>query len=259
MTTTAFSVIDRLSAETRKDTQNSILLDIFKRHGYDVPIPKRQLEKELGFAIAFKGAQFGEGIVIRNLQDIMALATELPGDLQRSLRTFHDKFVSYGLERDGEGENIRYQWRSITEEYFNWNRGVPRVPRNIFATDAERDAFVEQRNRKCEVCGFNTRLAVDHWRAHSVYRIDTPNIAVLLCEVCNNIHHNFDASKILAKKKQDTQCVKNWISIEKRIRDAGYLPNEDDISTQNQIIDEVVDYYQTTLGYSFADLDLMKL
>ena len=259
MNATAISVIQRLLTETRRDTQNSILLDIFNRYGYNIPIPKRQLEKELGFSIAFKGAQFGKGIVIHNLQDIMALATELPGDLQRSLRTFHDKFVSYGLQRDGDCENIRYCWRPITEDEFNWNRGVPIVPRNIFATDAERDAFVAQRNRKCEICGNSTRLAIDHWRAHSVYRIDTPNIAVLLCEQCNNIHHNFDASKILAKKKQDTQCVKNWISVENRIRIAGYMPNEDDIRTQNQIIDEVVDYYQTILGYSFSDLAQMKL
>jgi len=242
-----FNILHTLLGTTRENTQSRCLLNIFHRAGFDVRIPKRQLEKELGFFHAFKDVIISEAnpITITSLQQLTDLAGLLPGDLQRTLRTFHDKHHRYGLERDGAGENISYWWTSITQTEYDWTRGIPIVPRNIFPNDAERDAFVESRGSCCEICGSKERLAVDHWRAHSVYQIDSPLIAVLLCEQCNNTHHNYDASKLMVKKKENLQCVKNWIEIEKKIRLNGYLPNEMDQQSQNANIDIVFDYYKT--------------
>ena len=243
-----FNILHTLFVTTRENTQNHCLLNIFHRVGFDVRIPKRQLEKELGIFHAFKDVAFSETnpITITSLQQLTDLAGLLPGDLQRTLRTFHDKYHRYGLERDGSGENISYWWTSMSKTEYDWTRGIPIVPRNIFTNDIERDAFVESRKSCCEICGSKERLAVDHWRAHSVYQVDSPLIAVLLCEQCNNTHHNYDASKLMVKKKENLQCVKNWIEIEKKIRLNGYLPNEIDQQSQNANIDIVFDYYKTT-------------
>jgi hypothetical protein len=247
------------------------------------------------------------------------MATYLPGDLQRQVRTFYDKFNKYGLQRieldkkvkeksiplskeqlqlllaakglstvgkkqelvqrlkaDGnqakaeneendqnveddeedeeKQENVTYIWRPISEDEYNWINGQPKVPRNIFATEADRDAFLNKYDKKCEICGDTNRLAVDHWRAHSVYGIDTSDIAVLLCETCNNIHHNVDASKIMIKKQSDLKCVKNWINIEKRVREKGFMPNPADQLAQNQHIQQVLDYYQSEHQLDIAEL-----
>jgi hypothetical protein len=58
----------------------------------------------------------------------------------------------------------------------------------------------------------------------------------------------------MVKKKENLQCVKNWIEIEKKIRLNGYLPNEMDQQSQNVNIDIVFDYYKTT-----HDLELVGL
>lgn len=254
-----FSVVKKLLSEVNSDSHHSILLQLFVRHGYNVPLSKRQIEKELGLTLAFRNVQFGEGIMIHNLQELIQLASLLPGDLQRDLRTFHDKYKNYGLQRTGEGKTIQYSWTPITEEEYNWIQGTPIVPRSIFNTEEERFTFVLSKRGMCEICDNKDRLAIDHWRAHSIYNIDTPNIAVLLCEQCNNIHHNHDASTIILKKKGNIQCIKNWIAVEKRIRENGYMPNEKDIQTQNEHIDAVFKYYLETIGHEFTDLLSMKL
>jgi len=301
-TTTQFDVVGKLLTSCRPNTQIHILLSIFNQIGYNTVIPKRQLEKRLGLAFCFSGVQFGEGITIHNFNDLLAMATYLPGDLQRQVRTFYDKYHKYGLQRietekkakalsskqlqvllaakglstvgkkqelvqrlkdaasDGEDdeeeeqENVTYMWAPISEDEFNWINGQPKVPRNIFANDADRDAFVNKYGKKCEICGDTNRLAVDHWRAHSVYGIDSPDIAVLLCETCNNTHHNVDASKIMIRKQTDLKCVKNWINIEKRVREKGYMPNAEDQLAQNQHIQQVLHYYHTEHQIDIAEL-----
>ena len=117
-------------------------------------------------------------------------------------------------------------------------------------TDSEIDTFFKEKKNKCEMCGTCKtdneilRMAIDHWRAYSTYNIDDPKIAVLLCEKCNNIHHNYDASKIALKYKYNILIVKNWIKKENEIRNNGYMPNEDDIKTQRQNIQSLTDYYK---------------
>ena len=52
--TTTFNILHTLLATTRENTQHRCLLNIFHRAGFDIRIPKRQLEKELGLFHAFK-------------------------------------------------------------------------------------------------------------------------------------------------------------------------------------------------------------
>ena len=89
-----FNILHTLLSTTRENTQHRCLLNIFHRIGFDIRIPKRQLEKELGLFHAFKDVIISETIpiTITSLQQLIDLAGLLPGDLQRSLRTFHDKY-----------------------------------------------------------------------------------------------------------------------------------------------------------------------
>ena len=95
-------------------------------------------------------------------------------------------------------------------------------------------------------------MAVDHWRAHSTYNIDSPKIAVLMCVNCNNIHHNFDASIIAKKYKDNLKVVKNWVKKEKEIRSAGFPPNEDDLKTQLQV-KEIITKHCKDLGITLSE------
>jgi hypothetical protein len=252
----SFNIIAKLLSECRKGTQTETLLEIFKRYGFHTPLPKRAIEKDYALTTAFKDVNFEGGIEINSIQQLIQIANYVPGDVQRQLRSFYDKFHPYGLQRDGEGDSIRYCWLPITEEEFDWIRGKPIVPRNIFGSDAERDEFLKSKQGKCEICSSDTRLAIDHWRAHSVYGVDSPNIAVLLCEQCNNTHHNYDGAKIMLKKKENLQCVKNWIAIETRVRNNGFYPNATDAAEQNHIIDQVTAFYQD--NFEFTELKAMK-
>jgi hypothetical protein len=145
-----------------------------------------------------------------------------------------------------EGMNILYTW--TPKKKSELDTIVRPALRNIFKTELERDAFVQSKEDKCELCEISSkeeRLAVDHWRAHSVYNIDEQGIAVLLCEKCNNIHHNYDASKCVVNNKDNIKYIKNWIKTEKKVREMGYLPNEDDLKTQYENIQKVTEYYET--------------
>lgn len=180
------------------------------------------------------------------MEELVATLDYAPGDVQRQLRTFHDKFKRYGLVREGEGETIKYIW--TPKKKSDLDTIIRPALRNIFKSDLERDAFIQSKEDKCELCGISSkeeRLAVDHWRAHSVYNIDEQGIAVLLCETCNNIHHNYDASKCIVNNKNNIKYIKNWIKVEKRVREMGYLPNEEDLKTQGENIQKVIEYYET--------------
>jgi len=145
-----------------------------------------------------------------------------------------------------ENDNILYIW--TPKKKSELDTIVRPALRNIFKSDLERDAFVQSKEDKCELCEISSkeeRLAVDHWRAHSVYNIDEQGIAVLLCETCNNIHHNYDASKCIVNNKNNVKYIKNWIKTEKKVREMGYLPNEEDLKTQGENIQKVIEYYET--------------
>ena len=287
---------------TKGETQLRTIADIFERN-IGVPISKRDIEREYTIRTMFSKVSFP--IVIASIVELIATADLAPGDVQRQLRTLHEKFQRYGLSRkerektnkppnpnslnktelialcmkynidiDGvpkkhltkkklqekikdcepfqeewgnyENHNILYTW--TPKKKSELDTIVRPALRNIFKTDLERDAFVQSKEDKCELCGISSReerLAVDHWRAHSVYNVDEQGIAVLLCETCNNVHHNYDASKCIVNNKNNIKYIKNWIKTEKRVREMGYLPNEEDLKSQGENIQIVIDYYET--------------
>jgi hypothetical protein len=247
-----FSVIDHLMKCNNRDTQTNMIMELFAVHPYGTEIPKRQLEKLFCIKVMFKKVDLqslcNELLQYESIDNNYALEclsnkiNDVPGDVQRSIRAFHDKYEKFGLKKRGKSSSIMYYWENISKADYDLANGAINVHRNIFKTDAEREAFICKKDKQCEICSSDIRLAIDHFRAYSVYKIDSPDIAVLLCETCNNIHHNYDASKILKHKKSDYHCIRNWIKIEKRIREMGYMPNEEDILTQNDMI-ELVDKY----------------
>lgn len=243
-----FDIIKQLLTVCKKNTYNNNILSVFSKIPYGTDISKRDLEKIFGFSISFKDINVIElGKTLSNcktndeaLLNLISVSKPLPGDLQRAIRLFYDEYKNYGLKQRGKNSTLRYYWEPITQYEYDKLNGAIRVPRNIFKTDTDRDNFISSKDNKCEICKSTKTLAVDHWRAYSVYKIDNIDIAVLLCECCNNEHHNYDASKILKHKKENYLCVKRWIEIEKRIRNLGYMPNEEDKKTQNEMIDFIV-------------------
>jgi hypothetical protein len=147
----------------------------------------------------------------------------------------------------------------MSNDEYNHIKGIVIPDRNIFKDNVTKQAFLDAHNNQCEICEGKTRLAVDHWRAYSVYGIDSEKIAVLLCETCNNIHHNYDASRIIKKHKHNIQFIKNWIKIETRIRENGFMPNSTDAVDQNKAIDQVNFEFVAATGSPFQELLDMKI
>jgi len=232
-----------LVEDTKEGTQVRTIADIFERN-IGVPISKRDIEKE--YTARTMAAKISFPLTLTTKEELVATLEKAPGDVQRQLRTFHDSYERYGLLREGTGKKILYTWNPKKKSELDTI--VRPAAREIFKTELDRDAFVNSKGNKCGLCGISSkeeRLAVDHWRAHSVYNIDEQGIAVLLCETCNNIHHNYDASKCIVNNKNNIVYIKNWIKIEKVVRELGFLPNEDDLKTQYENIQKVNEYYDT--------------
>ena len=260
MTTEVNEEYFNLSKMTKKGTQHRLIADNFERN-IGVPISKRDVEKDYTIRIMAVKIQFPHAFI--SMDELVASLNCAPGDVQRQLRTFHDKYRRYGLLRRGVGKDIAYTWNPKKKS--DLDTILRPAARNIFKTDQERDVFVNSKENKCELCLTSSkkeRLAVDHWRAHSVYNIDEQGIAVLLCETCNNIHHNYDASKCIVNNKNNIVYIKNWIKIEKKVRDLGFPPNEDDLKTQYENIQKVNEYYDTIHPFSsefWEGLDKVKM
>lgn len=229
-----------------KNSQKQFLVDIFEENSY-IWLKKREIEKIFALRVSFKD--------VKNLNDfstideLICAANFVPGDIQRDLRTFYDNFKKYGLEKKDKTktQDLMYRWNPISIEKLNTI--VNPVARQLFKNQKEIDTFLKNKNYTCEMCNiskFNNevlRIAIDHWRAHSIYNIDDKNIAILLCEKCNNIHHNFDASKILLKYKDNIKIIKNWIHLEKKIQQLGFYPNKVDLECQKKVILEINEYH----------------
>lgn len=251
-----FDIIKVLESNTTSKTDKS-LLSIFNKNGYEKTIPKRTLEKKHGLYISFSHIQYP--ITICSFDELEELADNLPGDLQRDIRTFYDKYNKYGLKKQGKNKNMKYYWENISLENYLVIIGETIPDRNIFKRQSDKMQFMISKNSQCEICEDTEMLCVDHWRAYSVYKIDSPNIAVLLCGKCNNIHHNLDASKLIKNYKDNLSRIKNWINIEKKIRKKGYLPNESDIISQNTNIQFVFNHLKNIMGFEFKELLEMKI
>lgn len=230
---------------TRSNTNTRILADLFENKKNEW-LYKREIEKYLALQCIFKNKSFP--IRIDSIEDAMNKLSLIPGDIQRDLRTFSNNNNFRGLEKKGKGKNIKYKWNpKRKDDLVNFNESLAR---NIFKTAIDRQNFIDSKSNKCELCeskisDTNTRFAVDHFRAHSTYNIDNEKIAVLLCEKCNNIHHNFDAVKVIDKHKSDLRIITNWVSIEKRIK-KDFSPNDTDLKLQKKIIKNIINYNNKT-------------
>ena len=239
-----YSLVDNCN----KGTQKYILAQIFTKNKNKC-ISKREIEKLYSLEWSLRDISPEKKYT---KEEFINMAKEIPGDVQRNLRLFYEKFNKYGLKKieknKSENSKISYIWEPITMDKLE-DIIYPEA-RNIFKTKSEKKHFLVIRNYTCEICGAcksdneTLRLAIDHWRAHSTYNIDSPKIAVLLCEKCNNIHHNYDASKIALNYKDNLKIVKNWLKKEKEIRSNGFLPNDDDIKTQKENKQIIVEYYK---------------
>jgi hypothetical protein len=232
----------------KKGTQKYILGEIFNEQQGNL-IFKRNIEKYQGLRWSLRKLSDIDIKSISSIDELISQAEDVPGDLQRNIRLFYDTFRKYGMEKKEKDEDgpLSYKWNPILKSQLE--NIVHPAARNLFKTQEQLDTFCASKNNKCEMCGkTNTdndtlRMAIDHWRAHSVYNIDDDGIAVLLCETCNNIHHNYDASKIAYKYIDNIKLIKNWVKKEKEIRDLGFLPNESDLQKQKDIIKEITEYH----------------
>ena len=80
------------------------------------------------------------------------------------------------------------------------------------------------------------RPCIDHWRAHSVYGevSDNKELAVLLCEKCNNIKKDKDSSYIPLTYKDDLKLIRDGVM---KIKMSKILPsNINDFEMRKQNI-----------------------
>jgi len=228
--TQLYSILKNKKSTTQKYT----LAQIFDKRPNEW-ISKRELEKIYGLTCAFKDLDFP--ITINRKEELINMCALLSGDLQRDIRICFDDNKRFGLLKRGKGKTIEYCWEPKTLEETNDIENP--AARNIFKTEKEKIMFKESKHYKCEICDIHSkdsRMAIDHWRPHQTYDIDDPRIAVLLCEKCNNIHHNYDGA-VLAKKYMDNlTIVKRWVAIEERVCKAGFTPGPLDKKQQLEII-----------------------
>lgn len=241
----------------KKGTQKYILAEIFTEKKGEW-ITKREVEKQLVLRWSLRDIDDETKFTKKYM---ISRATYVPGDIQRDLRLFYDTFNKYGLKKKEKNKllniELSYMWNPITIDKIE--DIIHPEARNILKTEDDINRFLKTKNYKCEICGAcksdneTLRMAVDHWRAHSIYNIDDHKIAVLLCEKCNNIHHNHDASKIALKYKDNMSIIKKWIKKEKEIRSYGFLPNDNDMKTQIKVKQSITDHYKTLnpLGDNF--------
>ena len=220
---------------------NSILAQIFENNK-NIPLKKKVIEKEFVSRKMFLDIDFP--ISFKNIEDFIKNTKSIPGDVQRDIRTFHDKNKLYGLIKNGNCKTLTYTWTPLKKS--NNETIIRPVARNLYKTQKDREKFISDNNNKCQLCeisGKETRMSIDHWRAHSIYNIDDKKIAILLCEKCNNIHHNNDAVKCILNNKENIKYISNWVKLEKKICELGYFPNKTDKNTQNEIIKQITEYY----------------
>ena len=215
----------------KKDSQIRIIAKIF-HNNENIPLKKRDIEKEYVFRVMFKN------IDCSNMNNINISYKQLlcpPGDVQRDLRLFFDRFKRYGLEKNGTRENIVYTWKPLFERELY--RISPYICRNLYSLN-ERKIIIEQKINICEICDkSDDRMCIDHWRAYNTYRINDKKLGIVLCEKCNNIHSDRDSIKIVEKNLGNINILEKWSKIEYSMRLKGFIPNTFDAEYQNQILD----------------------
>ena len=150
---------------------------------------------------------------------------DIPGDIQRALRTFNTTY---------QGTNVLKNEIRDSEPHYLYDanavfQNVIRPPRMF---NSEVIQKVKERNEnKCEACGDTTeRMCADHGRAWSKYYLENPNISTIgncvwLCERCNIIKKDRSGYHIVRK------CIcslEKWKLIYDRISSNGFPMNDEE-------------------------------
>lgn len=249
-----FNIIEVLYNTIKNDSNHKLIFEIFLKNPYK-KLKKREIEKRFGLKVALRNIDMTK---IKNMDDIIEQAEYLPGDLQRDLRIFYDKYSKYGLIKEGTTDPNYYWAHNISEIEYEHIAKIKIPDRNIFKTNNERQEFIKKYDSRCQICLDPEKLAIDHWRPYKNYKIDNIGIAVLLCENCNNIHGDRDGSVFLKKYPSNINIINRWIEIEKNIRSNGFNPNKEDIITQNENIEHCYECLKNN-GANFEKILEMKL
>jgi len=103
--TTKYNLLE----QCRENSQRYIIATIFEENKGNW-IKKREIETQ--YLLLWSLRDIDDNIKLTK-KELIERATYVPGDLQRDLRLFHDKFSKYGLEKKKiEGELV-YRWIPI--------------------------------------------------------------------------------------------------------------------------------------------------
>ena len=173
---------------TKKPTQIQLIKDIILNNPNKV-LSKRRIEKVYSLTWATKNLTDNDIERISTKEELIEICDNIPGDVQRQLRTAYDDLKTKG-----------YYIRKVNKDEYLYepekNTNVVHIKdvRNIFSESNEKKVFIESHNSKCEICdsehSFDNPFNIDHWRPHAVYNTSAKENAVLLCQNCNQLHHD---------------------------------------------------------------------
>ena len=223
--------MSRLSEKHRKNTQVWFIAKIFEKNPF-----KWLSGKKINSIYSLKYVRYTHGGDI-TLDEMIKKAEdgtlEIPGDVQRQLRTFYDDHCLNGLKyrKTGKGSEKEYYFDPTVPETI-----IKKPPRQF--TDEIKKKVEGTTENKCEVCG-NTEddMNADHWRSYKHYHAEYSNIStqgncVWLCQKCNIIKS--DRSGIhLVRKRRCSYTV--WFNIEQRITRNGFPANDKEQKEINKI------------------------
>lgn len=225
------------------------------------PIPKRGIEKIFTSHFSMKELSDEDIKNIKSKNELIEKMGFIPGDVQRQVRSVVADLKKKGYHITKTDKDI-YLYEPEKNAF-----AVPlNDQRHIFNDPNEKKAFIESHDGRCEFCGskhsFENPHNIDHWRPYNRYHNSNQSNAVLLCEGCNQMHHDHDGSVLIKKldAKHDSRKIENWIRIETRIRELGLYPNGDDIEYQERIVKKLYNELNE-IGINIFDFypDLDKL
>ena len=136
---------------TNPGTQLHTLASILQLH-IGLPFSKRQLEKLYTLRTAMSREivfPFRIEIVANNDDELLKevckiLPNNIPGDVQRQVRTLFERFEQYGLEQSEIEGELMYTW--CPKKKSDLELIVHPAARNIFKNDVEREKFIKLKN-----------------------------------------------------------------------------------------------------------------
>lgn len=182
--------------------------------------------------------------LVRNNQTI-----HLPLDPQRQRRSFFKKHKYHGIMQDGKEYTYTPMRISEINDTICDNRNFTRK---------FRDRFMQEKGCKCEMCGNSyevKQLCIDHGRSFDNYGVTDEKIAVLLCITCNNIKNNGSAIKIVEHNLDQIEYYfRNFLKIEKRLTENGFLSSEGEKTEVNKIIKDTIIPKLDEIGRNFTNV-----